>query len=87
MQLQHFLGELSHSDSTVRQNTICILGLVDETRALPALRLRFTIEPDPEVKQAIDWAGRRITAAQQAGHTVLDEIFRTFKINAEIDNL
>src|SRR5688572_27529927 len=87
MQLQHFLGELSHSDSNVRLNIICILGLVDETRALPALRLRFTTESDPEVKQAIDWAGRHITAAQQAGKTVLDEIFRIFRIDTEIENL
>jgi hypothetical protein len=49
IQLQEVLEGLSRSDSNVRLKAIYILALVDETRALPTLGIRFSIETDPKL--------------------------------------
>ena len=86
MNLQLLLTNLASNDPATRLSAVRILGLVEEINALPAIRQRFAAETDPEVKKALDWAGRRLFAAHQAGYSTLNEIFRHFKIDAEIEN-
>ncbi|NLX11543.1 MAG: HEAT repeat domain-containing protein [Chloroflexi bacterium] len=87
MKLEALLNGLDSSQPAVRLDIVRVLGMLDEVRALPALRARYDTETDPAVRGAIAWAGKRLYAAQQAGYSTLDEIFRQFGINREIENM
>jgi hypothetical protein len=63
-----------------------VLGMLDETRALDALRRRYPVEDDPAVRNAITWAGKRLYQAQQAGYSTINEVFRYFNVDKEIEN-
>jgi hypothetical protein len=87
MKLENLLQGLNAPPPEIRLNVVQVLGMVDETRATPQLRERFAVETDPEVKNAIQWAGRKIHQAAQAGYSTINEIFRFFFIDREIENL
>lgn len=81
------LSGLTHAQPTARLDAARVLGMLDEVRALPALRERYPEETDPQVKQALAWAGKRLHQAQQAGYSTLDEICRYFRVDQAIETL
>ncbi len=85
MKPENLLAGLENSHRAVRMNAAHVLGMVSETRALDAIRRRYGVETDPEVRDALAWAGKRLHEAQQAGYRTVDEIFRHFGINREIE--
>lgn len=85
MKLEVLLGGLNNPQPAVRLDVVRVLGMLDETRALPHLRARYQQEDDPQVRNAITWAGKRLYQAQQAGYATLDELFRYFRIDREIE--
>jgi len=87
MKLEILIGGLNNPQPAVRLDVVRVLGMLDEVRALDALRQRYQIETDPTVRSAIAWAGKRLYEAQQAGYSTLDEIFRHFGVDREIENM
>jgi hypothetical protein len=86
MKLEVLLGGLENPQPAVRLDVVRVLGMLDETRALDALRRRYPVETDPAVRNAITWAGKRLYQAQQAGYSTINELFRYFNIDKEIEN-
>ena len=84
MNLHELIAGLDHPEPVVRRDVARVLGMVEETRALDALRQRYPTETDPDVQAALSWAGKRLFAAQQAGHTTVDAICQYFGIDREI---
>jgi len=84
MKLHELVAGLDHPEPVVRRDVARVLGMVEETRALDALRQRYPTETDPDVQAALSWAGKRLFAAQQAGHTTVDAICQYFGIDREI---
>ncbi|HVO71657.1 MAG TPA: HEAT repeat domain-containing protein [Aggregatilineaceae bacterium] len=87
MRLEVLLGGLENPEASVRLDVVRVLGMLDETLALDRLRERYHAETDPAVKEAIAWAGKRLYQAQQAGYSTVDEIFRYFGVDREIENM
>jgi HEAT repeat protein len=87
MRMEILLGGLENPEAAVRLDVARVLGMLDETRALEKLRERYHMETDTAVKEAIAWAGRRLYQAQQAGYSTVDELFRYFGIDREIENM
>ncbi len=85
MKLDVLLKGLTHAQPAVRLDVVRVLGMLDEVRALPALRERHQVETDPDVKRAIAWAGKRLYRAQQAGYSTVDEVFRYFRVDQAIE--
>lgn len=87
MRLDVLLSGLENPQPAVRLDVVRVLGMLDETRALDRLRDRYQTETDPDVRNAISWAGKRLYQAQQAGYSTLTELFRHFGIDREIENM
>ena len=87
MRLEVLLSGLENPQPAVRLDVVRVLGMLDETRALDALRQRYALEPEPAVKQAIAWAGKRLYQAEQAGYATVDEVCRHFGVNRELEEL
>lgn len=79
--LETLLGGLSHAQPAVRLDVARVLGMLDETRALDALRHQYHVEPDPAVRAAVVWAGKRVYDAQQSGYDTLNALFRHFNVD------
>lgn len=86
MKLEILISGLKNPQPAIRLDVVRVLGMLDEVLALEALRAHFQVETDPAVKQAVAWAGKRLYEAQQAGYSTLNEIFRHFNIDKEIEN-
>jgi len=87
MRLEALLSGLENPQPTVRLDVVRVLGMLDETRSLDTLRARYQNEPDPVVRNAISWAGKRLFQAQQAGYSTIDELCRHFGIDREVENM
>jgi len=60
---------LRDPDPRVRVEALRILAMVEETRALEAIRWVFQNDPEPGVREVAQWAGHVIWLAQQRGHS------------------
>lgn len=87
MNLEMLIKGLNDSQPAVRLNVVRVIGMVEETRLLEEVRKRYEIETIPQVKSAIEWAGKRLYTAHQSGYSTIDAIFEYFNINREIENL
>jgi len=85
--LEALLEGLDHDRAPVRLDVARVLGMLDETQALDALRRRYRLEPDANVRAAIAWAGRRIHEAQQAGYDTLKALYRYFNVDRELEQV
>lgn len=85
MKLEMLLSGLNSPQPAVRLDVVRVLGMLDETRALDALRARYAVETDPAVREAISWAGKRLYHALQAGYSTIDELFHFFRVDREIE--
>ena len=87
MKLENLLANLSNPQAPVRIDVARVLSMVEETRALKAIGERYKIETDAAVRTVLAWAGKQLYAAQQNGYSTLDEVFRMFNVQAEIDHM
>jgi hypothetical protein len=71
---------LNAADKQTRLETVRVIAMVEETRALAALGARFKQESDAEVQEAINWAGGLVAVARRNGYSTIDEIFRYFGV-------
>lgn len=86
MKLEVLLGGLKNPNPAVRLDVVRVLGMLDEVQALEALRAHYQHETDPTVRNAVAWAGKRLYQARQAGYSTIDELFRFFGIDRELEN-
>lgn len=87
MKLEVLLSGLKKPQPEVRLDVVRVLGMLDETRALETLREHYKRETDPAVRDAIAWAGKRLYQAVLAGYSTIDELFRYFRIDREIETM
>lgn len=80
------IAGLSHASAAARLDVVRVLGMVEETRALDALRARYPTEPDETVRRAMAWAGSRLFQAQRNGHTTVDAVCRYFGVDRALEN-
>ncbi len=78
---------ISHPKPAMRLNVIRVIGMVEETQLLEAIRQQHQQETDSAVKAALEWAGKRLFKAHKNGHSTLEAIFDHFNINHEIAHL
>jgi hypothetical protein len=70
---------LRDPDPRVRVETLRILAMVEETKALSAVRWIYQNDPEPGVREVANWAGNMIWQADQRGHTTeraLEQVFQ-----------
>jgi hypothetical protein len=82
--LDTLLSGVQHVDALQRLNAVIVLGTVDEVDAISTLVNAFKSEPEPDVKQALAWAGKRLQGVRQSGYTTLEAIFKQFRIDRAI---
>jgi hypothetical protein len=87
MKLEVLVGGLDNPQPAVRLDVARVLGMLDETRALEAVRERYKVETDPTVHNMLAWAGKRLYEARQAGYLTLEELLQYFGVNREIENM
>jgi hypothetical protein len=79
--LDNLLSGVRQSEAIQRLNAVIVLGTVEEIEAIPTLVEVFKNEREPDVKQALAWAGKRLQAARQSGYSTLEAIFKQFRID------
>lgn len=78
MDVDRLAERLRDPDPRIRVETLRILAMVEETRALEAVRWMYKNDPEPGVREVASWAGRLIWAAYQRGHSTqraIEELF------------
>ncbi|HEX3052549.1 MAG TPA: HEAT repeat domain-containing protein [Aggregatilineaceae bacterium] len=78
MDLAQLAAQLRDSDPRRRVEALRILAMVEETRALEAVRWLYQNDPESGVREVAYWAGSLLWQAQQRGHSTelaLDELF------------
>lgn len=81
MILDNLLSGVQHVEPIQRLNAVIVLGTVDEVEAIPTLIESFKSEREPDVKQALAWAGKRLQTVRQSGYSTLEAIFQHFRID------
>ncbi len=79
MDIENLAEQLRDPDPHVRVATLRILAMVEETRALEAVRWIFLNDPEPGVREVANWAGRLIWAAYQRGHSTQHAVEALFE--------
>lgn len=69
MVIQELAQRLRDPDPRVRVETLRILAMVEETRALGAVRWVYLYDPEPGVRDVANWAGDLLWQAHQRGHS------------------
>ncbi|GAB4572086.1 MAG: hypothetical protein Kow0077_10520 [Anaerolineae bacterium] len=87
MQIEYLIANLQNPQPQVRMDVVRVLGMVEETLALDALRKRYEEESLPDLKQTVLWAGRRIYAAQQRGFNTHDHVLHYFGVVREVEQM
>ncbi len=79
------LDRLDDPKPESRIEALCTLVMLEETQALPALGQKWRSEQHEEVRQAIAWAGKQLTAAQQRGYTTSAAMAQAFRLHLAPD--
>jgi hypothetical protein len=85
--IEKLLTDLTNDSAETRLDAVRVIGMVEETFALKMLAQQFRRETDPTVKEALDWAGQRVLAAQKNGYSTFDAIYRYFGVYRHIENM
>lgn len=84
MKAHDLIKHLYNPDSKIRYKCILMVGMVEETLALGALRQRMNEESEDHIKKAIQWAMQRVETAKDNNQSTLNTIFDYFHINREL---
>lgn len=87
MNHETLIKNLGHPGANVRLGVARVIGMVEETEALDALRTQFAAEQDLDVRNALQWAGRRVKAAAERGYTTLDALLTHYGVYKELREL
>ncbi len=79
MLLPKFIHELHHTDPSIRIKALQILAMLEETRALKAIAEIYKTDPDTQVRQTAQWAGKIIWSALHRGYTTEAALQQHFK--------
>ena len=85
MDVRTLISDLQQDDPAARRRAAYILGTVDETGALDMLATQYGRETDPDAREAILWAGRRLRPLAESGYRTLDAIIQHFRIDMGTD--
>ncbi len=78
------IKNLRHPQANVRLGVARVIGMVEETRALDALREVFNSEQDLDARNAMLNAGRRVKVAAERGFNTIDALCQHFGIFREL---
>ncbi|MBN2303416.1 MAG: hypothetical protein JXQ72_02995 [Anaerolineae bacterium] len=78
MDVFNLAQRLRDPDPRARVETLRILAMVEETRALGAVAWVCKNDPEPGVREVADWAGRIIFAAHKRGHSTQQAVEAMF---------
>lgn len=78
MDIHNLAARLRDPNPQIRVETLRILAMVEETRALDAIRWIYRNDPEEGVRQVADWAGRAIWAAEKRGHSTQKAVQEMF---------
>lgn len=79
MDIQELAQRLRDPDPRVRVEALRILAMVEETRALGAVRWVYLHDPEPGVRDVANWTGNLLWQAHQRGYSTehaLEEMFK-----------
>lgn len=86
METLDLIQKLYHAEPGIRRQAALVIGMVEETAALAALEQRSREEPDPNIKQVVIWAGKRVQYANQQNFSTIDAIFDHYQIDRELNS-
>jgi hypothetical protein len=69
MDIFNLVQRLRHPDPRIRVETLRILAMVEETRALAVIGWVYQNDPESGVREVANWAGQLIFAAKQRGYS------------------
>lgn len=69
MNFETLTNRLYEADPQIRIETLRILAMLEETRAINAIVLIYRNDPDARVREVAKWAGNIIWQAKQRGHS------------------
>jgi len=79
MDIQELAQRLRDPDPRVRVEALRILAMVEETRALGAVRWVYLHDPEPGVRDVANWTGNLLWQAHRRGYSTehaLEEMFK-----------
>ena len=79
MDFHDLKNRLHDSDPRVRVETLRVLAMLEETRALENIVMVYKNDPDERVRHVAKWAGNIIWQAKERGHTTEAAIQAHFK--------
>jgi hypothetical protein len=83
--LKTLLDQLDNPQPELRIEALCTLVMLEETQALPTLGQKWKTEQHAEVRSAIAWAGKELTASQQRGYSTSAAIAQAFRLHLAPD--
>jgi len=78
MELEQLTDRLRNPDPRIRVETLRILAMVEETRALDAIRWVYLHDPEAGVREVAGWAGKLIWEAHKRGHSTEQAMYHLF---------
>lgn len=85
MDVSIFIQQISSDDPRHRGLAAGVLGLVEEIRGLPKIQQAFRRETKAELREMLEWAGKRLAAAQKRGYDSFEDLLERFGVLREID--
>ncbi len=79
MLLPKLIHDLHHIDPSIRIKALQILAMLEETRALKIVAELYKTDPDEQVRQTAQWAGKIIWSAFHRGYTTEAALQQHFK--------
>lgn len=74
MDIHNLAEQLRDPDPRIRVETLRILAMLEETRALPAVRWIYKYDPEAGVRDVANWTGQLLWAAHKRGHSTLHAV-------------
>lgn len=68
MDFDELTGRLHDDNPRVRVETLRVLAMLEETRALESILVTYKNDPDERVRHVAKWAGNIIWQARERGH-------------------
>ena len=85
MEIEGLIIRLRDPDPRIRVETLRIFAMVEETRALDAIRWVYLHDPEPGVREVAEWAGKLVWQAHQRGHSTEKAVKEMFEPGASAE--
>jgi hypothetical protein len=84
MKFEKLIENINNPNTKARLAAVYILGMVDEVRAIDALRKRYARESNRQVKQAMQTVGGHLAKLKRDGYDTVDAICDHFSVYKEV---